>query len=613
MGQILLYTVSIIFLLYFTGFGITSLFLPKSLRKDIFWFTPWTGVALIAMYGVILSFAKVPMSLAAYIIMGISGVSAVYALLMRRFDRIPLVETSLLAVGTIVCFILTTIPLLKEGYPTVISLGNVDPISYTNVADFFVKHTVWQGKEIPPYSPYIWAIGDIVHYSYRWGSPMLLSFFNEILQVRSYQTFTIMISLLFSFSFPLLYIFAKQLINRYQFVIGLIIFLTFALNSTLTYMLYHVFFAQFVFIGIYIYILILFFLHQYPSAETVSYKAWTDHIGVKGSELLLGLLLASITTLYPEGLIFVLVPYVMYTLVSYIFYRDVRIILFFVKVLLLMVAISPVTFYTAVLQNMKIIFATSRNTFIGWETIRHASPVEMLGFYNLYYYRPLPLILRLAMAFGFGFVWLVAFIMSRHKLWITMLVGMFFMLLVHFVFNSPNFFLYHRNITYSIFLFSVLFAIGISVLLSRFNRISILVVIVILSAVTLRSYRRSFNQFYYHHATVDRSLISLQDLGSNTAVPRPFYTSEVFLGEYNLWRRLWQEYFLTETQIISNQNLPTEKYEKRLPKSIYVLAEKNKLSQGNKTIKFSKKVWENDFYILGELATKSDAKNKPLQ
>lgn len=607
MEQIISFTFSIVFLLYFIGFGVTSLFLPKHLRRDMFWFMPWTGVALIALYGVILSFAKVPMSLAAYIIMGVSGVSALYALIMKRVERIHFFETVLLALGVLICFILNMIPLFKAGYPTVVSLGNVDPISYTNVADFFVNNTVWKGKEILPYTPSIWAVGDLVHYSYRWGSAMLLSFFNEILNVRSYQTFSIMISLLFAMSFPLLFVFAKQLTNRHHATIGFLLFLTFVLNSTLTYMLYHVFFAQFIFTGLYLYILILLFTKRNDEQKEISLLSFS------GREILLGLILSAVTTLYPEGLVFILIPFVLVTAISYLLNRDIYTVLFFIKVCGLMIIVNPVTFYTAVAQNMKIIFSTSQNTFIGWESIRHASPLEMLGFYNLYYYRPLPLVIRLAIAFGFMGVWFIGFIFSKHKIWLATLVTMFFALFLHFVFNTPNFFLYHRTITYSIFLFSVLFSIGTAAVLSRFTKTYAVLALILLLAVTTRSFRRSFFQFYHHHAIVDRSLISLQVLANEKSVPKPFYTSDVFLGEYNLWRRLWQEYFLSNTQIISNQNYPTEKFEKRLPPQVYVLAEKNKLSQGNKSIKFSRKIWENEYYVLGEVVKQTDAKNKLLQ
>ncbi len=390
MIQILQYTCSIVALLYFVGYGVTALFLPRHLRKDILWYIPWTGVALIALYGVILSFAKVPMSTASYIILGISGVSAVYALLMIRFERVSLYETAVLVLGVITCYTLSMIPLFEVGYPTVLSLGNVDPISYTNVADFFVNNTVWQGKEIPPYSPYIWAVGDLVHYSYRWGSAIFLSFFNVILDVRSYQTFSIVLAILFALTFPILVVFAKQLCRRYFFIPALLIFLTFSLNSTIVYMVYHVFFAQFLFIGLYIYILILLITH-------IDEEYLWD---ISGPDVLLGILMASVTTLYPEGLVFILVPFAGVTIIRYIFYRNVHGPVFFLKVVLLMIMINPVTSYTAFMQNLRIIFVTSKNTFIGWEMIRHAAPIETLGFYNLFYYRPLPMIIRILSTMG---------------------------------------------------------------------------------------------------------------------------------------------------------------------------------------------------------------------
>ncbi|CAN5142594.1 hypothetical protein BH09PAT2_BH09PAT2_09000 [soil metagenome] len=611
MLQIIQYSISIIALLYFIGYGVTSLFLPKHLRKDIIWLIPWTGVAMIAVCGAILSFAKVPMALGAYIIVGVSAVSIIYALLLKRIEKVSFIETALLALGFIVCYIINIYPLLKIGFPTVISLGNVDPVTYTNVADFFVHHTVWQGKEILPYSPSLWAVGDIVHYSYRWGSALLLSFFNVILDVRSYEIFSIMISLLFALSFPILYVFAKQLSRRFLLVTGILIFLTFALNSTLTYMLYHVFFGQFAFLGLYIFILMLLITNQYQMQKEESLSAamtsWT------GTEILLGFLISSVTTIYPEGLVFILIPFGVVTAISYIYTRDARTLGFFIKVVALTIAINPVTAYTSVLQNLKVIFTTSRNVFIGWEPIRHASPLEMLGFYNVYYYRPLPIVLSLAIAFIFVGIWFVGFVMSRHKLWIITLVSMFGLLLLHFVVTTPNFFLYHRNITYSVFLFSVLFSIGVATILSRFPRVYVFLALIILTMITVRSFRRSFSQFYYHRIVVDASLISLQKLAKDTSVPTPFYTAEVFIGEYNLWRRLWQDYMLTDTKVISNTNYSTEKFEKRLPKTIYVLAEKNKLSQGQKNLVFTDIVWENGYYVVGELVRPNDVKNKPLQ
>ncbi len=602
MIDIIQHTISIIGFLLFVGYGVTALFLPQHLRKDMLWFMPWTGVALIAVYGALLSFAKVPMSLAAYIIIGLSVVSALYATFIRRPEKIPLVETSLLFAGFLTCYLIHLFPLFQIGYPTVISLGNVDPISYTNVADFFVDHTVWEGKTIPPYTPSIWAVGDLVHYSYRWGSAFLLSFFDVLLGVRSYEIFSIMITLLFAFSFPLLIVFSKQLFKRRVLLASIIIFLTYVLNSTLSYMLYHVFFGQFIFAGLYIYILILLFTHN--DEEQVAAP-----LPITGRELLLGLLLSSVTTLYPEGLVFTLIPFIFVTGVRYLFVRDVRDILFFAKVAALLILINPVTFHTAVMQNMKIIFSTSKNTFIGWEAIRHATPADMLGIYNLYYYRKLPFLIQVGMTVSVAFVWMVGFMMARHKLWICTIAGMFILLLIHFVVNSPNFFLYHRTIIYSLFLCSALFAIGAATLLSRIGRVQVLILLTLFSALIIRSFHRSFFQFYHHRAVVDASLISFQKLAGNKSVPQPFYTSDVFLGEYNLWRRLWQEYMLTGAQIISNQNYPTEVVEKRLPKRTYILAEKNKLTQGDKEIRFSRKIWENEYYILGE----SDFSTEPSE
>ena len=100
---------------------------------------------------------------------------------------------------------------------------------------------------------------------------------------------------------------------------------------------------------------------------------------------------------------------------------------------------------------------------------------------------------------------------------------------------------------------------------------------------------------------VDKSLVSLREINDNQKFQEIFYTADVFIGEYNLWKRQWRDQILIDKKIISNQNY---RYEAVLPKKTYVLAEKEKLSYQGKTIKFKRKLWENEYYILGEIVKK---------
>lgn len=72
MIEILYLTAKIIFLLFFVGFGFAALFTPRSLRESFIWFSPWFGTVLIAVIGVLLNLARVPIVYSKYIILGIA-------------------------------------------------------------------------------------------------------------------------------------------------------------------------------------------------------------------------------------------------------------------------------------------------------------------------------------------------------------------------------------------------------------------------------------------------------------------------------------------------------------------------------------------------------------
>lgn len=115
--------------------------------------------------------------------------------------------------------------------------------------------------------------------------------------------------------------------------------------------------------------------------------------------------------------------------------------------------------------------------------------------------------------------------------------------------------------------------------------------------MTMRSAYRSMSQLYWHSRIVDKSLISLTELNNKKNINDAFFTSDVFLGEYDLWKRLWREYMLSDKSIISRQNYPTES--KNLQGIELVLTEKNYLEGEGKKINYTKIIWENDFYKLG--------------
>ena len=193
------------------------------------------------------------------------------------------------------------IPLLKVGYPTTISLGNLDPISYTNVGEFLIDNSVVSGKEIVSQSDEYASVGDLLYYSYRWGSPLILGFFLDVLGLRAYQIYTILISIFYALTFPLVYLLAKLFFTKKNNLLMLFIFLTFSLNSILLYLLNNAFFAQFIYSGIYVLVFIL--LYSYISSQEFNKPVFNFY------DLLLALSITVSASIYPDGLLYLVGPF----------------------------------------------------------------------------------------------------------------------------------------------------------------------------------------------------------------------------------------------------------------------------------------------------------------
>jgi len=597
MIEIIILTAKIIFILFFMGAGFTAIFLPKSLRVDSFWLMPWFGMILIAVMGVLFSLGKVSIVYAKNIMFLIAGAMFVYALITKK--KIFYLDKSVYVLGglTLISLLYNLYPLISQvGFPTTVSLGNLDPLSYTPVADFLTNHTIFEGFIFEHYKPFLWATGDLLHNSFRWGSPMILSFIASVFNVRAYSVYFIFLTLSFVLSFPLVYIIAKRMIRASEYIVMFLIFITFLFNSTILYMIYNVFFAQFLFSGIYI----LIFLLLYEYLKNIDFKK-----NLNLYDLLLGILISSITTIYPEGLTFTLVPLGLVTLIYTIKNKTNQYFFILIKILFISYIINPYSFGTALARNLSVILSATKTGFIGWENIPYASPLEIMGLYNLYYSKDFPPVIDSITGIPIIIIWLIGLKKLKSQTVMSAFFYTFVILYIGFRFISPNFFLYHRAITYSLFLYPILFASGLVYIFGYLRKYVVVFIIVVITLLVGRSAYRTTYQMYWHMRVVDKALVSLQDLNLRTGIPQPFYTSDVFLGEYDLWRRLWREYFLMNKLIVTRQNFPTEIL--TLPKDRFVLAEKDVLEYQDKKITFKNIVWENEYYQLGQIEDASYA------
>lgn len=591
MIEIILLTFKILFILFFVGYGFTAIFIPEKLRNDSFFIIPWVGLIMINIFGITFSMAQIPLEKSKYFLFAIALLTIIYSLIIKKTFLSFSKDTFFVGLLTVICLIFNLYPLLiKIGYPTTISLGNLDPLSYVNVGEYLIKNSVLVHPEMLSTQPHFRAVGDLLLYSYRWGSPLILGFFSSVFGLRSYRIYSILITLLFSLSYPLVYLLAKLLINKSSRLLILLTFLTYGMNSIILYILYNVFFAQFIFTGIFILTIIL--LYSYFSDKNI--KNWQFN----GYDLLIALSFSSLASVYPEGLIFATVPILIFLLIKLFSKERFLIFASLCKIAIITLIINPFILGKALYWDYKLFFSSTKSSFIGWEKVRHSTPLEMTGFYNLFYYKNLPKIIKILISIPIVGICLFGLLKMKNRFLITSYLIIFVLFYFLYWFIYPNYYLHLKSVSYFLFIFSVIFSIGSVYLINILkNKIVIALVILVVSFLSLRSAHRTINQLYYHPRTVDKKLMSLEEL-NNKNMKSIFFTSDVFLGEYDLWKRLWQEYLLSDKQIVTRTNYLEEK---NLNEVKLVLSEKDILEYDHKRITYKNIIWENEYYKLGEI------------
>ncbi|EKE14763.1 MAG: hypothetical protein ACD_12C00312G0020 [uncultured bacterium] len=583
----------IILTLFFIGYGFTAIIIPEKLRRDAFWLSPWLGIIFSVVFGVALTMARIPINQGKYAIFFFSFLFFVYSIIKKKSLSIFSKKNLIISIFVLISLFFNLYPLIANaGFPTTISLGNLDPLAYTNVGEYLIDHSLIDDKTelANPYKPHLKSVGDLLFYGFRWGSPLFLGFVSDTLGVRAYQVYYILIAIFFILTFPLVYITSKNFLKKENRYLLLIIFLTFAMNSTLLYMLYNGFFAQFMFSGIFA--LILIFLQSYFSEN----KNLTNFFNLH--DFLIAISISSVSSIYSEGLIFICFPLIIYFLLKILSKERWHIFWSLTKILFLAILINPVTFGLAIKWSYGIFFLAANTTFIGWEKIRFSTPLEMTGFYNTVYYKNLPPWLDIVLAIPVGVILLQGLKMIKERTLIIsylVLFGLFYLL---YLIIFRNYYTHLKTVSYMIFLYSIVFSTGITGFLDIFkNRIISFILVAVMIFLSIRSAHRSMSQLYYHQQAVNKKIVSLRELNSNKSISGPFLTADLFLGEYDLWTRFWQEYMLYDKAVVSRSNFS----DFLNINDMLVLSEKSRLTFDHKTIKYKKIVWDNQYYQLGEI------------
>lgn len=597
MIEIFLFTILTLLTVFCLGFGLTLFFVPEKLETHAFWLTPWFGIFFSIFFltlSSLLGFSVKQSSPLAIVIMMGFNIYVVWKTKKRYHFQIK--EDSIILFVVILSIIFNLSPLIRrEKNLTTVSLGNNDTIVYVVSSDFMLNQNILGDflHKPDPLKPGFITVHALNQSSYRWGPPIVTAFFMNLFSLKGYQYFYLFQTIIFALTLPLAYILLKLLYKAT--LLGLVLLLVLmSLNANLLYILYHDFFGQVFFWSLALVLLILFYTHFFSSEEK-SQSLIKDQcvIGVTISVLYLS---------YHEGAIFVIGPLFILLFCRILVRQNSRIYWSsLIKIALVVSLTAPFIIINGfVLSALQ---ASNTGGVIGWQLFRsrlpYANPFEMMGFYSIHSFSPLPFAVALILSLATVFVIGMGFWKSKKRLIGTSYIILF---LLFFIWAGPidkNFFTYNRVVTYTLPLFLIFFTIGIVHLLRR-HKFWLTITIITLVGLELYSGVKLNKRFLKEHIAIDQSLISLRQLNDDKNIREPIYTEQAFTGLISLWPQMWTDYFLYPNKNIYSPFNFDRKTKKIRDGSLFLLSKTARFYQPPKIL-VNDIVWENEYYKLGRL------------
>ena len=596
----MIYTLLIITILFFLGLGITYLLIPEDLKKYSFWLIPWFGIVTSIVLLVVLSFLGIPVKISAYLLFSLSLILNIFILLKKRQliffgDLKENILIFLLICGSLF-FLLH--PLIKaHNYPTTISLGNNDIIAYVVGSDYLIDNSIQKAI----YDTKVGGANDIILGPFRFGPTILYSFFSYIFGLKPYQITYILQAAFFPLVAPLIYILIKILYKKTYIGLLLSFFIT-VFNVNLLYMFYHNFFPHTIFRGLAYFLLIFFLLYFYKTDKK-------EKTFINKFDLIISLGLAAGFFSYHEAmLVFLVAPFGICVIALSLLKRSMVYIGKMIKIIFVTVLIGlPSVIFS--FRFLFILFSMSiKNQFIGWQIFRskipYANPFEAMGFYSIHHFRPMPNFLAIlssslvlgTIAFGL--------LKSKFKVFISILLVFYSIILIRAWIIVPNFFDYGRAISYTLPVFIIAFSIGFAYFFEKFKLLSILPIVVLLS-LELFSAKKLDTRFLFERFSVDKGYISLKDIRTKTQlIKKPGLIENQIDTNLPLWNLIWTPYFLNlNTPPITIANYDVNN---KIPEDSLVLISKIQRNFRTPKILFNNIIWENQYYKIGNICNVED-------
>lgn len=320
--------IKILLTLFFTGYGFTSIFLPKKLKKDFFFIVFWVGIILAIIYNVALTIARIPIDQGKYVVLLFSLVLVVYSVIKKKFITVFSKDTLIMVSIGLICILIT------------INKNSIFQSSYMSDSKYLISHSLTEDITRLPFKPNLKVDSQFPAIGFMLGNPLLLGFISNSTGIDPVNAHNILKSIFFSMTLPLIFILGKNLFKQINRNLLIIIYLIFTSIFISLYMSGNDFYTQTLFLGIFVFILLIF--QNYFSKRKNITVFFNSH------DLLMASGISAISSVYPKGLIITCLFLIIY-LFSKVFTKERQFVLWaLAKILLLAVIINPLTFGLAI-------------------------------------------------------------------------------------------------------------------------------------------------------------------------------------------------------------------------------------------------------------------------
>jgi hypothetical protein len=367
--SVLFLAAAIYLYLFFLGWGLTRIALPRTLSQYRAWFAPWTGIMLAAIMGVHLSRLGIGAIVTLY---SITAVGAGFGILsvLPKLRPLPTrsVPRTAFMFGFLATLLLALYPLLclHDG-PTTVSLGNSDPVTYATTARFLETGSIRHPPVCDVSRPLTCQVNHLIVWNSRPGTYLLISLLAGLFHLQTYEILTVLLAVVLALTPPLVGIFVKVVSgNRLAALIALLMS---ALSVNQLYFFYHGFAGQ------------IFGEGCLVIAFTLLWKAEGDQKHWSSYAFMMGLTISGMLELYQEDVPLFFIPLSIYFVLQLVA-KMPRWRLACRYALLVGTAffLDPFAFWYCLVW----LWTLRTTTVFGWPMPRWALPADVIGLMNVY-------------------------------------------------------------------------------------------------------------------------------------------------------------------------------------------------------------------------------------